>query len=109
MAVVMALQSAPIYRLQKSWAVNESPFGIVLLHDVFLSLFVQCLSKRDRATFANLIEFVSSNENWKRLRHHLSNTKLPCIPYLGRNLDKRSHSIDRRACCCCCSSRHLFD
>ncbi|CAF4267349.1 unnamed protein product [Rotaria sp. Silwood2] len=62
MAVVMALQSAPIYRLQKTW---------------------MGLSKRDRTTFSNLKEFVSSNENWKRLRHHLSNTKLPCIPYLG--------------------------
>ncbi|CAF1248533.1 unnamed protein product [Rotaria sp. Silwood1] len=62
MAVVMALQSAPIYRLQKTW---------------------MSLSKRDRTTFSNLKEFVSSNENWKRLRHHLSNTKLPCIPYLG--------------------------
>ncbi|CAF4711335.1 unnamed protein product, partial [Rotaria sp. Silwood1] len=61
MAVVMALQSAPIYRLQKTW---------------------MSLSKRDRTTFSNLKEFVSSNENWKRLRHHLSNTKLPCIPYL---------------------------
>ncbi|CAF3507564.1 unnamed protein product [Rotaria sp. Silwood1] len=62
MAVVMALQSAPIYRLQRTWA---------------------GLSKRDRTTFSNLKEFVSSNENWKRLRHHLTNTKLPCIPYLG--------------------------
>ncbi|CAF4740154.1 unnamed protein product, partial [Rotaria magnacalcarata] len=48
MAVVMALQSAPIYRLQRTWA---------------------GLSKRDRTTFSNLKEFVSSNENWKRLRH----------------------------------------
>ncbi|CAF0757516.1 unnamed protein product [Rotaria sordida] len=62
MAVVMALQSAPIYRLQRTWA---------------------GLSKRDRTTFSNLKEFVSSNENWKRLRHHFTNTKLPCIPYLG--------------------------
>ncbi|CAF3738187.1 unnamed protein product [Rotaria socialis] len=62
MAVVMALQSAPIYRLEKTW---------------------MGLSKRDRTTFSNLKELVSSNENWKRLRHHLTNTKLPCIPYLG--------------------------
>ncbi|CAF3505023.1 unnamed protein product [Rotaria sp. Silwood1] len=41
------------------------------------------LSKRDRTTFSNLKEFVSSNENWKRLRHHLTNAKLPYIPYLG--------------------------
>lgn len=62
MAVVMALQSAPIYRLQKTW---------------------MGLSKRDRTTFSNLKDLVSSNDNWKRLRHHFSNTKLPFIPYLG--------------------------
>jgi len=66
MAVVMALQSAPIYRLLKTWS---------------------GLSKRDRTTFSNLKEFVSSNENWTRLRHHLTNTKLPCIPYLGKKLN----------------------
>ncbi|CAF1011180.1 unnamed protein product [Adineta ricciae] len=62
MAVVMALQSAPIYRLQKTWA---------------------GLSKRDRSTFTTLKDLVSSDENWKRLRQHLNQTKLPCIPYLG--------------------------
>jgi len=62
MAVVMALQSAPIYRLQRTWA---------------------GLSKRDRTTFSNLKDLVSSNENWKQLRLHLNHTKLPCIPYLG--------------------------
>ncbi|CAF1078499.1 unnamed protein product [Adineta steineri] len=62
MAVVMALQSAPIYRLQKTW---------------------MGLSKRDRSTFTGLKDLVSSNENWKRLRNHLTQSKLPCIPYLG--------------------------
>jgi hypothetical protein len=82
MAVVMALQSAPIYRLQKTWAVKIMKSMMIVIE--FLMLF-QGLSKRDRTTFSNLKEFVSSNENWKRLRHHLTNTKLPCIPYLGKN------------------------
>ena len=47
--------------------------------------FLQGLSKRDRTAFSHLTELVSANENWKRLRHHLTNTKLPCIPYLGTN------------------------
>ena len=82
MAVVMALQSAPIYRLQKTWAVRR----LVRVSAVtVIVVFLQGLSKRDRVTFSNLKEFVSSNENWKRLRHHLNNTKLPCIPYLGKN------------------------
>ena len=51
-----------------------------------MTFFFQGLSKRDRTTFSNLKELVSSNENWKRLRHHLSNTKLPCIPYLGKKI-----------------------
>lgn len=49
--------------------------------------FFQGLSKRDRTAFSNLTDFVSSNENWKRLRQHLTNTKLPCIPYLGQKLN----------------------
>jgi hypothetical protein len=60
---------------------------ISFYHSLNLIYLFQGLSKRDRTTFSNLKEFVSSNENWKRLRQHLTNTKLPCIPYLG----KQSH------------------
>jgi hypothetical protein len=81
MAVVMALQSAPIYRLQKTWIVKKIDMIFPLKQTFF---FLQGLSKRDRTTFSNLKEFVSSNENWKRLRYHLTNSKLPCIPYLGK-------------------------
>ena len=81
MAVVMALQSAPIYRLQKTWLVRSARRWDGRSRWL---CFLQGLSKRDRTTFSHLKDLFSSNENWKRLRQHLSQAKLPCIPYLGR-------------------------
>lgn len=64
-AVISGLQSAPIYRLNKTWAL---------------------IQRRDRAMFDKLAELLSEEENKKNLREYLSSVKLPCIPYLGMYL-----------------------
>ncbi|XP_078358029.1 ras-specific guanine nucleotide-releasing factor RalGPS2-like [Oculina patagonica] len=64
-AVISGLQSAPIYRLNKTWAL---------------------IYRRDRAQFDRLAELLSEEENKKQLRDYLSAVKLPCIPYLGMYL-----------------------
>ncbi|XP_023674547.1 ras-specific guanine nucleotide-releasing factor RalGPS2-like isoform X1 [Paramormyrops kingsleyae] len=66
MAVVSALQSAPIYRLTKTWAL---------------------LSRKDRATFDRLAYLMSKEDNYKRLREYISSQSMTsCIPYLGMYL-----------------------
>ncbi|XP_074894691.1 ras-specific guanine nucleotide-releasing factor RalGPS2 isoform X1 [Buteo buteo] len=63
MAVVSGLQSAPIFRLTKTWAL---------------------LSRKDKATFEKLEYVMSKEDNYKRLRDYISSLKMtPCIPYLG--------------------------
>ncbi|KAL7668475.1 hypothetical protein ACOME3_009177 [Neoechinorhynchus agilis] len=62
MAVVTGLQSAPVYRLESTW---------------------NALPKRDRNAFNALTDLLSENENRRKLRDHLSMTRLPCIPFLG--------------------------
>ncbi|NWW78374.1 RGPS1 factor, partial [Climacteris rufus] len=63
MAVVSGLQSAPIFRLTKTWAL---------------------LSRKDKATFDKLEYVMSKEDNYKRLRDYISSLKMtPCIPYLG--------------------------
>ncbi|KAJ7398906.1 ras-specific guanine nucleotide-releasing factor RalGPS1-like protein [Pitangus sulphuratus] len=62
MAVVSGLQSAPIFRLTKTWAL---------------------LSRKDKATFDKLEYVMSKEDNYKRLRDYISSLKMtPCIPYL---------------------------
>ncbi|KAK8406915.1 hypothetical protein O3P69_007462 [Scylla paramamosain] len=61
-AIVSALQSAPIYRLTKTWA---------------------ALSRKDRQHFERMTELFSDKNNWEQLRSHVSSLKLPMIPYLG--------------------------
>ncbi|XP_076873322.1 ras-specific guanine nucleotide-releasing factor RalGPS2 isoform X2 [Brachyhypopomus gauderio] len=66
MAVVSALQSAPIFRLTKTWAL---------------------LSRKDRATFERLEYLMSKEDNYKRLRDFISSQSMTsCIPYLGMYL-----------------------
>ncbi|TNN60570.1 Ras-specific guanine nucleotide-releasing factor RalGPS1 [Liparis tanakae] len=63
MAVVSALQSAPIFRLAKTWAL---------------------LSRKDKATFDRLDYLMSKEDNYKRLRDFISSQSMvSCIPYLG--------------------------
>lgn len=61
-AIVSALQSAPVYRLAKTWA---------------------ALSRKDRQHFERMTELFSDKNNWEQLRSHVSSLKLPMIPYLG--------------------------
>ncbi|XP_072295361.1 ras-specific guanine nucleotide-releasing factor RalGPS2 isoform X3 [Eucyclogobius newberryi] len=66
MAVVSALQSAPIFRLTKTWAL---------------------LSRKDKATFDKLDYLMSKEDNYKRLRDYISSQSMvACIPYLGMYL-----------------------
>uniref|UniRef100_A0A8C4DMW4 Ral GEF with PH domain and SH3 binding motif 2 n=1 Tax=Dicentrarchus labrax TaxID=13489 RepID=A0A8C4DMW4_DICLA len=66
MAVVSSLQSAPIFRLTKTWAL---------------------LSRKDKATFDRLDYLMSKEDNYKRLRDFISSQSMvSCIPYLGMYL-----------------------
>ncbi|XP_064189655.1 ras-specific guanine nucleotide-releasing factor RalGPS2 isoform X2 [Anguilla rostrata] len=66
MAVVSGLQSAPIFRLTKTWAL---------------------LSRKDKAAFEKLEYLMSKEDNYKRLRDYIrSQSMTSCIPYLGMYL-----------------------
>ncbi|XP_072096108.1 ras-specific guanine nucleotide-releasing factor RalGPS1 isoform X1 [Mobula birostris] len=63
MAVVSGLQSAPIFRLSKTWAL---------------------VSRKDKATFEKLDYLVTKEDNYKRMREFISSLRMvPCVPYLG--------------------------
>ncbi|XP_067397748.1 ras-specific guanine nucleotide-releasing factor RalGPS1 isoform X7 [Emydura macquarii macquarii] len=63
MAVVSALQSAPIFRLTKTWAL---------------------LNRKDKTTFEKLDYLMSKEDNYKRTREYIRSLKMvPTIPYLG--------------------------
>ncbi|XP_057185005.1 ras-specific guanine nucleotide-releasing factor RalGPS1 isoform X3 [Triplophysa rosa] len=62
-SVVSALQTAPIFRLSKTWAL---------------------ISRKDKATFEKLDYLTSKEENYARMREYIRSLKMvPCIPYLG--------------------------
>ncbi|XP_063065974.1 ras-specific guanine nucleotide-releasing factor RalGPS1-like isoform X3 [Engraulis encrasicolus] len=65
-SVVSALQSAPIFRLSKTWAL---------------------ISRKDKAAFEKLNYLTTKEENYSRLREYIRSIKMvPCIPYLGMYL-----------------------
>ncbi|CAF93298.1 unnamed protein product, partial [Tetraodon nigroviridis] len=62
-SVLSALQSAPIFRLSKTWSL---------------------ISRKDKATFEKLNYLTSKEENYTRMREYMRSLKMePCIPYLG--------------------------
>jgi len=61
-AVISALRSAPIFRLQKTW--NAVP-------------------KKDVQLMERLADLFSDHNNSEKLRQHMDTLKLPCVPYLG--------------------------
>lgn len=64
-AVVSALLSTPIYRLEKTWN------------------YVRRKYPKEKQQFDQLRELFSDNNNYELLRNHLDVCSLPCIPYLG--------------------------
>ncbi|XP_065593383.1 ras-specific guanine nucleotide-releasing factor RalGPS1 isoform X4 [Cyrtonyx montezumae] len=63
MSVVSALQSAPIFRLTKTWAL---------------------LNRKVKTTFEKLDYLLSKEDNYKRTREYIRSLKMvPSIPYLG--------------------------
>lgn len=64
-AIISAITSTPIYRLDKTWS-----------H----------VSKRDKQTLDRMSSLFSDESNFDNLRQHLSRVGVPCIPYLGMYL-----------------------
>ena len=64
-AVLSALQTTPLFRLNKTWA---------------------CLPRKEKQTFDKLIDLFSERDNFARLREHMNSVALKhdtCVPYLG--------------------------
>ena len=80
MEILAGLQNAAIYRLKKTWEVKKLTF----LEN--FSIFSQKLEKsKTHHTFSELMEMMSSNDNYKAYRNKISNSVPPCIPYLGKS------------------------
>ncbi|XP_021269854.1 ras-specific guanine nucleotide-releasing factor RalGPS1 isoform X4 [Numida meleagris] len=79
MSVVSALQSAPIFRLTKTWAL---------------------LNRKDKATFEKLDYLLSKEDNYKRTREYIRSLKMvPSIPYLGPAEVSAIMKFSRRPTC----------
>ncbi|KAK2863905.1 hypothetical protein Q7C36_003059 [Tachysurus vachellii] len=72
MAVVSGLQSAPIFRLSKTWAL---------------------LSRKDKATFEKLEYLMSKEDNYKRLRDYISSQM---CSFTGEG----KHAVESKPICC---------
>ena len=71
MAIIVALKSASIYRLKKTWS-----------H----------VSKRELATFERLADLMfDTSDNKRKIRDMHMSCKLPCIPFLGMFLTDLIH------------------
>jgi hypothetical protein len=72
MAIIVALKSAPIFRLKKTWS--------------------QHVSKRDTSQFERLADLMfDTSDNKRKIRDMHMNVKLPCIPFLGLFLTDLIH------------------
>jgi len=72
MAIIVALKSAPIFRLKKTWS--------------------QHVSKRDLAYFERMADLMfDTSDNKRKIRDMHMNCKLPCIPFLGLFLTDLIH------------------
>ncbi|XP_057238890.1 ras-specific guanine nucleotide-releasing factor RalGPS1 isoform X4 [Malurus melanocephalus] len=79
MSVVSALQSAPIFRLTKTWAL---------------------LNRKDKTTFEKLDYLLSKEDNYKRTREYIRSLKMvPTIPYLGPSDMSAIMKFSRRPTC----------
>eukprot|EP00118_Oscarella_pearsei_P013754 m.113269 g.113269 ORF g.113269 m.113269 type:complete len:619 (+) comp37458_c0_seq1:131-1987(+) len=80
MAVVLALQSAPIHRLIQTW--RQVP-------------------NKDKRSLQKLERLVSVTNNRQTLRDHLSSVSLPCIPYFGLYLQDLTYAntMNKRSPC----------
>ncbi|EDV27411.1 uncharacterized protein TRIADDRAFT_53081 [Trichoplax adhaerens] len=61
-AVVSGLQSAPIYRLHRTWTF---------------------ITRKDRSALDKLLELLAEHRNNEKLREYMKNLRNPAIPYLG--------------------------
>ena len=72
MAIIVALKSAPIYRLKKTWS--------------------QHVSKKDASQFERLADLMfDTSDNKRKIRDMHMNCRLPCIPFLGHFLTDLIH------------------